>query len=235
MRVVSWNAQHGVPDPKGPPDLERALEPLSALGGEVYGLQELDAGFERTGWADQVAMAAAAVGATAFSVPALRRGAGTYGNALVVRGVIDDTEVLALPGPAEPRAAGLATVEVQGGTWSIAVTHLSTVDETAERQLVAVLDALDARPEPRVLLGDLNLEAAQVRPALLERGFQLAEGPPTWNARRRLRRRLDHVAVRGATVTASAVHKLPVSDHLAVSADLNRGAPGQRSSGSPLA
>lgn len=220
MRVVTWNVQHGRPNPDGPPALALALPALRALDADVWALQELDRGFERSGFVDQLAMVANALGGTALPVPAFQRGVGTYGNALVVRGVVSDAAVLALPGQAEPRSAGLARVEAGGSAWSVAVTHLSTDDDAAEQQLVAVLDALDARPEPRVLLGDLNLEAPAVLRATSALGYELADGPATWNARRKPRRRLDHVAVRGATIETAAVHRLPVSDHLAVSADL---------------
>jgi endonuclease/exonuclease/phosphatase family metal-dependent hydrolase len=220
MRVVSWNVQHGVPDPEDAPDLGRAVGPLADLSADVYALQEVDQGLERTGFVDQMALVADAVGGLVVPVPAFQRGEGTYGNALVVRGAVADAEVLALPGPAEPRSAGLARVGVDGGEWSIAVTHLSLDAATARLQLEMVLRELAARPAPRVLLGDLNLETEHVRPITTASGFDLASGNPTWNARRRPRRRLDHVAVAGASITATGVSKLPVSDHLAVWADL---------------
>ena len=220
MRVVSWNLQHGVPDPEDAPDLGRALGPLADLRADVYALQELDQGLERTRLVDQVALVADAVGGVAVPAPAFQRGNGTYGNALVVRGEVADAEVLPLPGPAEPRSAGLARVGVDGGEWSVAVTHLSLDPATALLQLELLLGELAARPAPRVLLGDLNLEPEHVLPVTSAVGFDLASGDPTWNARRRPRRRLDHVAVAGARITATGVHKLAVSDHLAVWADL---------------
>ena len=47
------------------------------------------------------------------------------------------------------------------------------------------------------------------------------DGPLTHSTRQaRLTRRIDHVLLSGATVTAAAVHRLPVSDHCAVTAEL---------------
>jgi len=51
-------------------------------------------------------------------------------------------------------------------------------------------------------------------------GYALVDGPPSVDARRTPTRRLDHILVQGATVVASGVAKLPVSDHLAVWVDL---------------
>lgn len=222
MRAVSWNAQHGVPDPKGPPDLGKALAPLAAMAPDVVGLQEVDTGFQRTAFEDQVAAVADSLGGTAFPVPAFRRGEGTYGNALVVRGEIVEGEVMKLPGSAEPRAAGVARLRLGDGQWSVAVTHLSLERTTALDQLGAVLDALEVLPRPRLLLGDLNLQPPDVGPVASTRGYKVVEGPPTWNARSTLRRRLDHMLLKGAEVQSSGAKKLPVSDHLAIWADLQR-------------
>jgi endonuclease/exonuclease/phosphatase family metal-dependent hydrolase len=220
MRVVTWNLQHGVPDPKGPPDLASGLAPLAALRGDVYGLQELDCGRDRTGRANQAAVIAEAVDGRVLWAPAISSGRSAYGNALVVRGELLEGEVVRLPGRAEPRVVAVARVEVDGRQWSVGTCHLSLDNATAQRQLVAALDALVALPAPRVLAGDLNLVPTRVLPITTVEGFHLVGGPPTCNARKTPRRRLDHVLVQGARVAGAGVAKLPLSDHLAVWADL---------------
>ena len=55
VRIVSWNLQHGVPDPVARPALARAVPPLRELVGDVYALQELDRGRVRTRFAHQAA------------------------------------------------------------------------------------------------------------------------------------------------------------------------------------
>src|SRR3546814_12541494 len=52
MRAVSWNAQHGRPNPDGEPDIGRAVAPLRALQGDVSAIQALDRGRSRSGRAD---------------------------------------------------------------------------------------------------------------------------------------------------------------------------------------
>ena len=222
MRVVSWNLQHGVPDPKGRPALARAAIPLRALAADVYGFQELDRARWRTRFEHQGAVLAAALEGELVWSRAKRWLWGAQANALVVRGEVGTPEVLLLPGPGERRIAIVAQVVVDDAPWSVATTHLALHPVVADRQLETVLDALAARPRPRVLIGDLNLRPERVALVAARTGFTLLEGPPTVNARTRPDRRVDHVLVQGATITDSGATKLALSDHLAIWADLAR-------------
>ena len=220
MRVVSWNLQHGVPDPKGRPHLARGVAPLRALVGDVYAFQELDHRRWRTRFQHQGEVLAAALDGELVWWRAKRWLGGAQANALVVRGEVDTPEVLLLPGPGERRIAILAHVVVNDAPWTVATTHLALDPAVADRQLESALDALAARPRPRVLIGDLNLRPERVALVAARTGFTLLEGAPTVNARTGPDRRLDHVLVQGASITDSGVTKLPLSDHLAIWADL---------------
>jgi len=220
MRVVSSNLQHGVPDPVGRPDLPLAAAPLRALAGDVYAFQELDRGRWRTRWAHQGAQLADALGGELVWARAKHWLWAGQANALVVCGTVVHREVLALPGPGERRIAILAEIVVRGARWLVATAHLSLDPLIAELQLEVTLAALSRGPGPHILLGDLNLRSERIAPVAAPAGFTLLDGPDTINARTGLNRRLDHVLTRGAAVTASGVQKLPVSDHLAVWADL---------------
>jgi len=220
MRVVSANLQHGLPDPIGRPDLARAVAPLQGLEADVYAFQELDRRRCRTRWADQAVQLADALGGELLTA----RGKGWLWahqrNALVVRGEIVKRDVVRLPGPGERRVVALAEVVVGGDRWSVGCTHLSLDPGVAVLQLHAILDALAGWPAPRVLAGDLNLRTERVAQVADATGWELLAGPHTINARTRLDRRLDHVLTHGAEVVDAGVQKLPVSDHLAVWADL---------------
>jgi endonuclease/exonuclease/phosphatase family metal-dependent hydrolase len=222
VRVVSSNLQHGVPDPVGRPALGRAIEPLRALAGDVYAFQELDHRRWRSRFQHQGAVLARALDGQLVWARAKQLLWGGQANALVVRGEVVSQEVLALPGPGERRIALVATVVTAGEQWSVATTHLSLDPFVAELQLETALARLTARPGPHVLLGDLNLPPEQVAPVAASAGYGLLTGPDTINARIGLNRRLDHVLTKGASITVSGVQKLPVSDHLAVWADLDR-------------
>lgn len=220
MRIVSANLQHGVPDPVGRPALTRALDPLLRMSADVYAFQELDRGRIRSGLQHQAAILADALGGELVWARAKSWLWASQSNALVVRGEVLESDVISLPGDGERRVAALASVVASAQRRSVATTHLSLDAATARRQLRTVLAALAERPKPWVLVGDLNLLPAQVAPLAEAAGFDLVDGPFTINARTRPNRRLDHLLVNGVAVTASGVAKLPVSDHLAVWADL---------------
>jgi endonuclease/exonuclease/phosphatase family metal-dependent hydrolase len=164
---------------------------------------------------------AEALGGHLAFAPTVRRGKGEYGIAIITGGTIVATEVVPLSGTREPRALLLAEIDLEGRRWAVGCTHLSRNRGFAGRQLLRVFDALAAHPGPRLLLGDLNLIPPEVLPWSTAEGYLLVDGPPTHSTRQaRLTRRIDHLLVAGAAVTAAAVHRFPVSDHCAVSGDL---------------
>jgi endonuclease/exonuclease/phosphatase family metal-dependent hydrolase len=221
MRIVTWNAQHGVPDPVGPPALARAVPLLQALEADVYALQELDRGRWRTRFANQASALGSALGGEVLWGRAKRALWGAQGNALVVRGEVLEHDVVELPGEGERRVAVVASVGSSGRRFTVATTHLALDPAVARRQLRTALSALGERPKPWVLAGDLNLLPAQVARLAEAAGYDLVEGPFTVNARTRPNRRLDHVLVNGVAATDSGTTKLPCSDHLAVWADIS--------------
>lgn len=231
MRVATWNVQHGRPNPDGAPDIAAVADAAAGLEADVWAFQELDRGRRRSGRVDQPGLLAERLGGTLLFAPTVCR-KGEYGIGLVVRGEVRTSEVVELSGTREPRALLLAEVEVADGRWTVGCTHLSRRARFAARQLRVIFDALATHPPPRVLVGDLNLVPGEVLPWSSAEGYQLVDGPPTHSTRQaRVTRRIDHVLVQGATVATASVHRLAVSDHCAVVADLER----YRSSASPLA
>lgn len=123
--------------------------------------------------------------------------------------------------PDEPRAAIAAVVEGDQGPFTVATVHLSFVPGHNVRQLKALRRWLAGMPRPLVLLGDFNLPGsipARVTgwtPLVRQRTYP-AMGP---------RVQLDHVLADGFTAHQQAtavpgVHLLPVSDHAAVTVDV---------------
>jgi endonuclease/exonuclease/phosphatase family metal-dependent hydrolase len=101
----------------------------------------------------------------------------------------------------------------------VAATHLSFRRAEGPEQLEAVLEALQRRPLPRLLLGDLNLAPAVVEPMLTAAGYQLAPTAETFPADAP-RTRIDYVAVAGGEVSTTEAPWTPVSDHRPVVADI---------------
>jgi len=221
MRVVTWNIQTARPNPDGPADVALAVDCLRSLDADVYALQELDRARERTAGVDQPSALAAGLGGTLAFSPTVTD-EGHYGIGVVSRVGVRRSYETGLSGTREPRVLLVTEVTAADGvTWTIAGTHLSRRRSFATSQLERALAVLLEHPEPRVLMGDLNLPRRMVSPLAGAAGFTVVPGPATHSTRRRRPTdRIDHILVSGASVDGSDVHRFPVSDHCAVSATL---------------
>ena len=218
MRLATFNIRHGR-SRSGAVDVAALRRACAGLAADVLALQEVDVGTDRVGGADLVAEVAEASGMAPAFNPTLERHPGQYGNALLVRGALDDVEMLALPRwhDAEPRGAIVATAVLEGGARvSVGACHLGLGGlprgSEARAQLGDVRAHLGRRPSPRAGLGDLHLPSRRVRPLVEAAGMVLAGGPPTFPARFAFRR-IDHLAVAGLTLGPVSVRRAPVSDH----------------------
>ncbi|MGH9118818.1 MAG: endonuclease/exonuclease/phosphatase family protein [Acidimicrobiales bacterium] len=228
MRLATFNIRHGAPTRGYRGDAERVAAACASLAADVLALQEVDRGVARSGRADLAALAGEASGMqVVFAQTMLFRG-GQYGNALLVRGSVDDVEVVRLPGGhrfwvrREPRNAIVATARLARDdrkAVSVAATHLSTQRWASRAQLTQVATALTERPRPHVLLGDLNRTNGEVagHPAAGRIRF-VDGGEPTFPAVKPVLR-IDHIALNGLLVTSVAAVRLPISDHLALVVD----------------
>lgn len=213
VRLATYNVQHGR-TPAGDVDLDLLARACAALGADVLALQEVDDGLHRSQRADMAAVIAETAGMAHVFGPAIERGEGRYGNALLVRGDIDDVAVIGLPDK-EPRCGIVATATVAGGpVLSVVATHLG-LRGAGRDQLPVLLDALRRRPGPRLLLGDLNLGTDDVDPIASAAGFTRVSAGPTFPAAAP-RREIDHVLLDGLVEAAAVVVPLPVSDHRAL-------------------
>jgi endonuclease/exonuclease/phosphatase family metal-dependent hydrolase len=118
-----------------------------------------------------------------------------------------------------PRAALGAVLIGPDGPFTVVATHLSFVPGWNVRQLRSIARWLTTMPAPRLMLGDLNLPG--VLPSLIGRQTQLAHAAtyPSW----RPRVQIDHVLADGlgmTTVRAVSVQRLPISDHAALTVDI---------------
>lgn len=122
--------------------------------------------------------------------------------------------------PDEPRLALAAVVDGPAGPFTMVTTHLSFVPGWNARQLRAIATWVARMPTPVLLVGDLNLPGRL--PARLTR-WQSLLSASTYPARAP-RAQLDHVLALGIgreAVRAGRAWALPVSDHRALSVDLD--------------
>lgn len=133
-----------------------------------------------------------------------------------------------VPGPGvvvvreEPRVAVFVRIDV--GTRAVLTvigTHLPFVPVWKRIQLRRLIDEVSSRPDPVLLLGDLNLVGGT--PARLTGYRSLATAPTFPSSRPRLQ--LDHVLLRGplhdlGSVVATSTPVMEVSDHRPLLVDI---------------
>jgi endonuclease/exonuclease/phosphatase family metal-dependent hydrolase len=124
--------------------------------------------------------------------------------------------------PDEPRAAIAAVIAGAHGPFTVVTVHLSFVPGYNVRQLRALRRWLGGLPRPLILLGDFNLPGRI--PALVTGWTPLVRARTYPVMRPRVQ--LDHVLADGLSPAQVAgvipeVRLLPVSDHAAVTVDLD--------------
>ena len=122
----------------------------------------------------------------------------------------------------EPRAAIAAVVEGEHGPFTVVTAHLSFVPGYNVRQLRALRRWLAGLPRPLVLLGDFNLPGRLPARITGWTPLLVAKTYPVMKPRVQL----DHVLADGLTTSqldgaTARVRPLPVSDHAAVTVDLD--------------
>jgi endonuclease/exonuclease/phosphatase family metal-dependent hydrolase len=120
----------------------------------------------------------------------------------------------------EPRVAVAAVLDSPRGPMTVVNTHLSFIRWWNSRQLRMLMRSLETVPAPLVLMGDLNMEPPAA--AKLTGLRPLASGPTFPAAGPR--EQIDHIlACDTMTLTGpDRTHRFELSDHLALSVDLDR-------------
>jgi len=219
VRVATFNIRHGETR-EGRVDLGRLAAACHHLDADLLALQEVDRRMRRSGWADMPRRLGRATGMRRLFAPALRVGwLGRYGNALLVRGTVGDVERARFPSPKETRGALVATVWIADRPLSVAATHLSVDRDERDAQLDLIAALLARRPEPRLLLGDLNGLPEDVGARCARAGLRLALAGPTFPATAATKQ-IDHIAYSGLDLVGAEVVDAGMSDHHAVVAEL---------------
>ena len=229
LRAVTFNLHRGAPVGSDVTDPDAVAAVVAALDADVLALQEIDIDVPRSGHHDLFAVCRdAAPGRTGHFARTIELDGGSYGIGLVVRGSIDDVDVVPLAAEGEPRAVILARVMVEPGVRTdepveitVAATHLQNNRREARAQLIEALALLGERPGPHLLLGDLNVGPFTVDGVCMELAWDAVGCPPTFPADTP-RSQIDWVVTRGLRPSAVVVPDVRVSDHRPVVVELDR-------------
>ena len=158
FRIGTFNI-HGGKGPDGRRDLERVADCLVDL--DFVGLQEVHS---RWPWesVNQAQWLGRRLGRSWLFAPAVQQWYhDDFGNGLISALRVSSWQRIPLPSDSSnPRNAILATVEHQGSTIRILVTHLTRRNpERQDVQLRAVSSLFLSLAEPAILLGDMNARA----------------------------------------------------------------------------
>ena len=174
LRVMTYNIHYGT-GISGELDLEKTAAVLKTADADIIGLQEVDRNFgERSRFQDQPKLLANLLGmhhvyGESLRVPhlSLSRGVGHYGNMILSRYPIIDSEVLRLPTKwgIEPRTALKATIAAPQGEVVVWSTHLGLSSGARLEQVRTLLAAVNREGRPSVVLGDFNAlpESEEIR------------------------------------------------------------------------
>jgi endonuclease/exonuclease/phosphatase family metal-dependent hydrolase len=156
LRVLCWNLHHGVGEDKKL-DLERIAALIREQKPDLVALQEVDNKCRRSRSVDQAAELARLTGLHGAFGKAMDYDGGQYGQAILSKFPIGDTQVHQLPGDGEPRIAFEAEVMIEGKALRIITVHLDHQQDARRlKQAETLAKALENHHEPMILAGDFN-------------------------------------------------------------------------------
>ena len=155
VRVMTWNI-HGGLGPDGLHDLDRILALIRRADPDVLALQEVDS--RRTPGAEHpIALLKRVLGHHGVAAAAIATPDGDYGQVLLSRWPMTDTEVhdISVPGR-EPRRAITAVVNAPAGRLFVLATHLGLKFMERQRQCRRMSTLADGSDLTTVVMGDFN-------------------------------------------------------------------------------
>ena len=208
--LATLNIKHGAEG------LEKVAEAIREVSPDIIGLQEVDVGCKRSGYANEPALLARLAGYEHYAfAKATTLGFGEYGTALLSRYPIESFEVIPLDsGSGEARSLGHAVIDVGGLKLHVFVTHLSFEDRTVRIAQMQTIGALLKQFDHYALLGDLNsFDLADIR--YLDADYYVNRPDRRYGTFRRFRDAApDNIVVSGGfTERSSGTLDADCSDH----------------------
>ncbi len=169
VRVMTWNI-HGAVGRNPRFDLERVVALVQRHKPDIVALQEIDSRRARAAHVDNpFDLLQKALGAHGVGAKTVTTADGDYGQALISRWPLHNTEIHDLSFPErEPRRAICSDVQTPAGPLRVIATHLGLSFRERHSQVAALVGMLDGLRTTTVALGDFNdwLWAGSVRRGL---------------------------------------------------------------------
>ncbi|PLR98752.1 endonuclease/exonuclease/phosphatase family protein [Bacillus sp. T33-2] len=235
IKVLTFNIHHG----KGLDnrvDLSRISKIIQSTGADVIGLNEVDKHFsKRSEFLDQAEWLAKKLGMDFVFGPAItsrERGSHhvrQYGNAILSRFPIirsNNHPFDFLPNIIEERALLEADISIKGTELSVFVAHLSFAPFLHGKQTNFILDQVQRKQNPIVVMGDWNMypftKSWKLATSVLKDPVEEQAALVTYPAKKP-RVRLDYIFIRkdmNVIDTEVIMHEPIASDHLPLLATL---------------
>ena len=224
VRLMTWNI-HGAFGRNPRFDLDRVIALVKSHAPDIVALQEIDSRRVRQAQAgNPFDVLQAALGSHGIGAKTVVTADGEYGQALISRWPLENTEIHDLSYPArEPRRAICTDVATPFGPLRVIATHLGLTLRERRSQAIALLNMLGRLDRPTVALGDFNdwLWAGSVRRSL-------ARALPGFSRHRTFPARLPlfeldriYLSPASALIGSCIDHRArDLSDHLPVIADI---------------
>lgn len=228
MRLATFNLKHGETIDGHTVKPEVVAEACAELKADILALQEVDRGHIRPARENLASLAAEASGMKVAFIRNRQSRICRYGNALLVRGEIEEAGLLDLGGKKirlrvkglqsqindDRRSALLARIRVEDKPVTVAATHLAPRMDLITASMSKITDTLEGWPEPQILMGDFNA-SKDIITSYDEEFIVLADVPLTLPADKP-KRWADHIAVKGLSLQAAETKHFEFSDHLAL-------------------
>lgn len=161
LTIATYNIRHG----KGLDEeisLQRIIADLLEEGVDIVALQEVDRYNIRSGFKDQVSILGEQLEMAWVFGPSLRLGMLEYGNAVLSKYPIEESEVYPLSGDIENRSLLKVKIRYQDMLVDIWNTHLGVSEQDRESQLPTMLEIInDSTDEDEeraiIIMGDFNM------------------------------------------------------------------------------
>ncbi|NBI28486.1 endonuclease/exonuclease/phosphatase family protein [Chengkuizengella marina] len=156
LEVMTYNIRHarGL---DGSVDLNRITTVIEDSGAEIVGLQEVDRFHIRSNMVDQIEEIADRLNMHWAFVPSVQFSFMEYGNAILSRYPIVNTEMIYLANDIEDRSAILVDIETPLGIIKIINVHFGLTFEEKESQITQILLHIQNIEQPIIIMGDFNM------------------------------------------------------------------------------